>query len=513
MNQDLRTEPWNVREDSFPTKPIPKNTGDIEVAKISSAWLDACRHHHVTCEAIDEARQSDYYPNRLLDIGNLESHILRLIHTKEELPAKGNRYATLSHCWGDDVSFIRLTDENMASLNNEIRPQCPPKSFTDAVITCRRLRIRYLWIDSLCIQQSGLGSEVDWQIHVAMMHTIYANGVLNLAIAHASSPDQGAFVDRDSSFIKTAFVYAPGQCCLVTISVGRYDSSTSLFRQPLFKRGWVFQERLMTPRMLIFGDDRVYWECHERTLNEYLPTGLPDSAKIFDDELSTLHVHWYTLMGYYSRTELTYPEKDKLAAVAAIARRFGCVIPGRYCAGLFESDIPIGLLWYQIIADQDRSPRYRAPTWSWASVDGSTIFNSARYAHKRGRIHYRTLANVESIAIELKEPRNPFGQVLSAELVIRGTIIQLPAVELDCLINSDCSGDSQGNGSYQNLLGLCIMDAEQQGDVHLYSIDGIILSHVGLDTYKRIGKFKGDGYPNSGPFPIEDHERRTITIV
>jgi len=75
--------------------------------------------------------------------------------------------------------------------------------FRDAIVVCRHLKIRYLWIDSLRILQSGPGAEADWQRHVSEMHVIYANCVLTISITHASHPEQGAFVDRDVSFLDT----------------------------------------------------------------------------------------------------------------------------------------------------------------------------------------------------------------------------------------------------------------------------------------------------------------------
>jgi hypothetical protein len=37
-----------------------------------------------------------------------------------------------------------------------------PKTFKEAILTCRRLDIAYLWIDSLCIMQD---SKDDWEYH------------------------------------------------------------------------------------------------------------------------------------------------------------------------------------------------------------------------------------------------------------------------------------------------------------------------------------------------------------
>jgi hypothetical protein len=613
VNEDLQARSWNVREELFDARLIPESTGDPKVMELGFEWLETCQNFHTQCEAIDETRQQGYFPSRLLDVGTPECGTVRLVRMDVEPPVMGSQYATLSHCWGQHVPFIRLTADNMTSLMTVIPPESLPRSFMDAIITCRRLRIRFLWIDSLCILQSGPGSEEDWQYHVREMHVIYANCVLDIVIAHASNPDEGAFVTRNPAFIRTAQVYAPvemdlhepqacvnrarqyegeggntemvdiasalddvplkrddgtkpghqPECCLVTIFIPKFDWSSSLFDQPLWKRGWVFQERLMTPRMLVFGNDRIYWQCYECMVNEYLPHGLPGSGDIYDEhsrtpftlpkpvlrlkqpstltdkELSYLHCEWYSLVDYYSITELTYPVKDKLAALAAVAGRFGRIFPGKYFAGLFEIDLPLGLLWEQpyhhsiadahwkiierslvITFDHDRGTEYRAPTWSWASVDGGTAFWTPRYAHKNHifQVSSRMLATLDKVSIELKDSENPYGQVVSGELVISGTLI--PLIHTGLEIYMDHAGVDVPQEREHSLFALCILEEMRYGDDDKYRIEakssmlyGIVLSQIGSNLYHRKGYFESNGPSNSTRFPIETYAKKTIRIV
>jgi hypothetical protein len=608
VNQDVQARSWSVKEDFFDSRLIPESTGDPKVMELGFEWLETCQKLHTQCETIDETRQQGYYPNKLLDVGTVECGAIRLMRTDIESPVKGSRYATLSHCWGQHVPFIRLTADNMTSLMTVIPSQSLPRSFMDAIITCRRLCIRFLWIDSLCILQSGPGAEEDWQHHVGKMHIIYANCVLDIVIAHASNPEEGAFVTRNPAFIRAAHVYAPvgmglhkpqacvdrareyraesgntamvnlvstldgislehddgsksgdhPEWCLVTIFVPNCDWSSSLFDQPLWKRGWVFQERLMTPRMLVFGNDRIYWQCYERMVNEYLPHGLPGSGDIYDEnartpftlpeavlrlnppsiltdqESSYLHRQWYLLVDYYSETDLTYPSKDKLAAIAAIAGRFGRILPGNYCAGLFEVDLPLGLLWEQcylrstagahwkmiersleITFDSDRSVECRAPTWSWASVDGRTGFWAPIDAHRGylSQASCHTLATLHEASVELKDPGNPYGQVVSGELVISSTLIPLIYDVYQGRV--DVPQEKE-----QDLLALLIMeemryikdDKDHIGPTYsvLY---GIVLSQIGSNLYNRKGFFQSDGPLNSTRFPIDTYAKKTIRIV
>jgi len=81
----------------------------------------------------------------------------------------------------------------------------------------------------------------------------------------------------------------------------------------------------------------------------------------------------------YSSRHLSYPW-DKLPALSALAQEFGrrlqSTIPGlvpEYIAGLWKHDLPKALMWHTGRTGSKLLPRptsYRAPSWSWASVDG-----------------------------------------------------------------------------------------------------------------------------------------------
>jgi hypothetical protein len=430
------------------------------------------------------------------------------------------------------------------------------------------------------------------------MHTIYANCTLNIGIAHASSPEHGAFIERNASFIQTTFVCMPTrkrfldppprycmfhhkahasdvedtesedeaepavdpdylcnrtETCLVTIFAQYYDYSSFVTRQALWKRGWVFQERLMAPRMLLFGSDRIYWRCQKQNVNEYLPHSLPQSREIFDqhakqpfnlpqvphlDELSTEKLsdicdHWYCLVDYYTMTDLTYPEKDKLVAMAAVARHFDRLLPGRYCAGIFEFDLHFGLLWtpfyhykgtaqlkrldwsLTITIDQDRSHRYQAPTWSWASVNDGT---GSPVRQTRG--DWQTMADIEDVSIDLKDPQDLFGQIIFAELTISGNLMGLTdMLENWTLYPYDYQGKNfEPESSNEELYGLFIMETVRQQHIgsteQAHSqLNGVILAHVRSNTYQRRGVFEADGPLDGKPFPKVGCEHRTVVII
>ncbi|KAF1997438.1 HET-domain-containing protein [Amniculicola lignicola CBS 123094] len=73
-----------------------------------------------------------------------------------------------------------------------------PQTFKDAIKFSRRLSIRHLWIDALCILQD---STDDWDREASAMAEVYANSHLTLAATGASCVSHGLFhtVGRDDA--------------------------------------------------------------------------------------------------------------------------------------------------------------------------------------------------------------------------------------------------------------------------------------------------------------------------
>jgi hypothetical protein len=83
--------------------------------------------------------------------------------------------------------------------------------------------------------------------------------------------------------------------------------------------------------------------------------------------------HWDDIVQLYTDANLTRAE-DKLVAISAVAKQILKGTDDVYFAGLWRSAFTRGLLWY-LPLQQSRIPTaYRAPSWSWASVDGRVEF-------------------------------------------------------------------------------------------------------------------------------------------
>lgn len=157
---------------------------------------------------------------------------------------------------------------------------------------------------------------------------------------------------------------------------------------PVAQRGWCLQERQLSSRVLHLCQDQIFFECIRcrRFESEVLPAAgfdpnnefnvfhMPSEAHEIRRGKPSATVHnifsWYAIIEDYARRALTVP-RDKLVAIAGLAKRAHRTLEGTYLAGLWSTQLHIGLTWMvDQHASTSRAPEYRAPSWSWASMDG-----------------------------------------------------------------------------------------------------------------------------------------------
>lgn len=129
-----------------------------------------------------------WFPSRLLEIGD---DSIRLVEVLNKTPT--SPYVTLSHCWGK-AQFLTLKQSNLDQFTKSIPASSLPRTFQDAVAIAKRLKIYYIWIDSLCIIQD---LKNDWLKEASLMHKIYANAYCNIAATGARDSSYGLFIERD----------------------------------------------------------------------------------------------------------------------------------------------------------------------------------------------------------------------------------------------------------------------------------------------------------------------------
>ena len=331
--------------------------------------------------------RSNFYPTRLVDLAVNEHDpgLIRIVETKRI--AVICHYMTLSHRWGQH-KFPMFTETNKTRMKEGFSQTSLPQTFQDAIRVARQFKVRYLWIDCLCILQ---GSASDFTHEAGLMHQVYGNSYLNICATGARDNRDPLFFTRRAVSTQVSIRFAwhnspRERYALTNAELWKH----SVFSRPVSNRAWVMQERFLAPRVLHFGSEQLLWECRELHSCEQYPSGLPSSITFGAYDLKTIDMAreaeldistelkiyklWNVLLSTFSRCGLTEPG-DKLVALAGIATRVHDTLKAGYIAGLWQSYLMYDLLWQ--IEDTrigiSRPRFYRAPSWSWASVDGALI--------------------------------------------------------------------------------------------------------------------------------------------
>ena len=180
---------------------------------------------------------------------------------------------------------------------------------------------------------------------------------------------------------------------------------------PLLSRAWVFQERLLSRRVIHFAPFEMFWECqsklkcecgeltgeHRNNLHSKSERENPTAKKAYRallQEASQDHhilrtfpllqsksLAWQMMIRHYTRLDLTR-ETDRLPALSGIA----CKSQGNglYLAGMWADDFPPALLWFPDVFVEKiaRSLDSAVPSWSWASVQGPIEYYATRGFHE-----------------------------------------------------------------------------------------------------------------------------------
>jgi len=215
---------------------------------------------------------SSFTPTRLVRVGQEACRLVDHsdMDEEEDVPI---RYAALSHCWGGDV-LLCLTTETCEPMKVDIDTTMLSKNFQDAISVTRALRIRYLWIDSLCIIQDD---PEDWNRESILMVDVYANAELTISATASTTSSGGCFRERFDVSSPCRLVSSPGSE-LRLVSDRDPETIADVFRArvenaPLIGRAWAFQERLLSRRILHFCSDMVLFECNTLQASEKDPSG------------------------------------------------------------------------------------------------------------------------------------------------------------------------------------------------------------------------------------------------
>ena len=191
------------------------------------------------------------------------------------------------------------------------------------------------------------------------------------------------------------------------------------------------------------------------------------------ETLGELHRSWSKLVEIYSSCGLTYMV-DKLMAFSGIAQGFKQVDNPNddYVAGLWRRLLPASLCWTTMDPDRTHRPDiYRAPSWSWASLQGSVGFLAHVDAEVDGELGMKPLCSMISIDLQLVDEAHETGLLKGGAMEIKGRLIRPITMEAPGTLQIAQEAETE----LQESLRVCRWDfdeVDEHGENELTYLDG-----------------------------------------
>lgn len=170
------------------------------------------------------------------------------------------------------------------------------------------------------------------------------------------------------------------------------------YPEPVDSRAWILQETALSPRVLVFGEKMLAWHCNTKLCTECgdnvlhetsshyvmaprLPHHLRHAAGYGATDIAgqmaqrwivmETSTWWAKMVQNYSTRNLAV-ESDKMPRFPAV-RVLSGIEQGVYYAGLWRRTLTNDLLWQSVEGGKASRPKeYRAPSWSWPSINGES---------------------------------------------------------------------------------------------------------------------------------------------
>ncbi|KAL7628300.1 hypothetical protein AAE478_002500 [Parahypoxylon ruwenzoriense] len=395
--------------------------------------MSYCLNNHKECPKPSQDRM---LPTRVIDCTDPERP--RLYITDGRVRAA---YVVLSYVWGEDQPN-KTKRCNIDEYSRGIDVSLLPQTTRDAIWAAHAFGEKYLWIDALCIVQD---SKEDKRREIAKIPRIFADASFTIIAARSSKASEGFLHDCLQPSIPIYRVPFPckdepgkfGTMYVEQDAIGKIDDDRDV-DDPVHKRAWCLEERLLSARALVYTSNTLRFHCQLTRANvgsavrdihdlsshrlglEWMPGPGdppfdPKAESEFDYNKST--TLWDNIVHNYTGRMVTQSE-DKLVALAGVASRFSARWKkGEYLAGLWLDNLQHDLMWR--VADGAQLPRpeeYRAPSWSWASVEGP-VEDAKLHPHQT------SLYGFVNYGLTLASDILPFGGVTAGYLTITAPLL------------------------------------------------------------------------------------------
>ncbi|CAF3621866.1 unnamed protein product [Fusarium graminearum] len=400
-------------------------------------WMETCQEQGAYHQNCTKKKNTANLPTRLVDVGQIDDDMVKLVDVKSNGDAEDFTYLILSYCWGNGNANSSTTEKNVARRSQGFTISVLPKTIRDAILLTRMMGFRYLWVDAICIIQGPSG---DFHAEAPKMGDYYSESACCIAASSSADSSEGFLIERAVAkypMTHTGIRIAtppsqdgPPYCIYQEVDNSPYIKKP-LLESPLKKRGWCWQELSLPSRILHWTPQGLFLECSSSLFLEDAKIPWQDLEWIEDvtsrvilgmpDTTILLFEGWYRLVTLFSHTQLTY-EKDRLYAIHGLASVLIRRTKSEYSNGVFQRSLAQGLLWYHGSrpGKYTRDENSHLPSWCWAyvcPVDFVNIYQAPIYIrddHPQRPLNYPTT---------VKDLSTVEGSV--SRLYIRAHIIQL----------------------------------------------------------------------------------------
>ncbi|RSL39045.1 hypothetical protein CEP53_014361 [Fusarium sp. AF-6] len=160
--------------------------GIAAVTAHAKNWLKICYQDHETCArftATGGHESKKIIPTRLIDVGDDEQGQPAKLHIVSDDDGTDIEYLTLSYAWGPVTDFPKTTKSNLQDMMVMLPWSKLPRTIQNTIVFTRKMGIKYLWVDALCILQAkGPRDRVhqeDWRHEAARFGHYYQNSVMS----------------------------------------------------------------------------------------------------------------------------------------------------------------------------------------------------------------------------------------------------------------------------------------------------------------------------------------------
>ncbi|KAF5660908.1 Heterokaryon incompatibility protein [Fusarium heterosporum] len=317
---------------------------------------------------------------------------------KIERPYFPITFVALSYVWSTEkenerIQLVKGNVRNLSAPGSLKRLNLPPV-IHDAILLCRKLGETYLWVDRFCIIQDDPESK---HSQISGMHKIYRSASFTIVAALNDRDTQGLpGFDRRPRRPSSHRPERP-------IHNKRYrviHSTLAVDYTVWNSRGWTFQERVLSTRLLFITEHEVYFQCAKAHAYENYAThslltkglGVPStpdntdlrkkdryvSARLGLEDIrdeNTLNKPGFntyaSMVRDYTGRTLSF-QSDILKAFAGVEGSLAETYDCPFIYGLPEKYFPLALMWDSTDGTNIRTEGPPIPSWSWASLNSKS---------------------------------------------------------------------------------------------------------------------------------------------